>query len=73
MPPLKAKEGEGASGSPAPARGENRRGENGLLENFLDGCGVEEMENVGERKTVLIAERNVEAVVRGGGLQFEIE
>ena len=31
------------------------------------------MEDVGERETVLLAERNVEAVVGGGGLQFEIE
>ncbi len=31
------------------------------------------MKNVGERKAVLLAERNIQAVVRGGGLQFEIE
>ena len=47
--------------------------EHGLLEHCLDAGGVEEMKNVGERKAVLLAERNVQAVVRGGSLQFEIE
>src|SRR5271170_7810820 len=31
------------------------------------------MKDVAERKAVLIAERNVQAVVRGGGLQLEVE
>src|SRR5712664_646502 len=31
------------------------------------------MEDVSERKTVLLAKRNIQAVVRGGGLQLEIE
>ncbi len=34
---------------------------------------MQKMENVGQRKAVLLRERNVQAVVGGGGLQFEIE
>src|SRR6266403_1109837 len=40
---------------------------------MLHGIGMEEMEDVVERKTVLLAERNVQAVVSCGSLQFKIE
>ena len=71
---LKTQQRERAAGVPAPAHSEQRRGKHGLFEDGLDAIpGCEEVENVGERKTVLFAERNVEAVVGGGGLQFKIE
>ena len=70
---LKTKQRKRAAGVPAPARGEKRRGEHGLFEHVAHGLRVREIGNVGEREAVLLAERDVEAVVGGGGLQFEIE
>ena len=71
---LKAQQGEGAVGVPAKAGGEDgRAGEHGLLKNVLDGFGLEEVEDVGEREAVLLGKRDVDAVVGGGGLQFEVE
>ena len=70
---LKTQQRERAAGGPAPAHAEKRRGQHGLLEHGLDRLRGEKMENVGERKAVLFAERDVQAVVGGGGLQFEIE
>src|SRR5690348_7527816 len=34
---------------------------------------MQETENVGERKTVLLAERDVQSVVGGGSLEFKVE
>ena len=31
------------------------------------------MKDIGQRKTVLLAERDIQAVVGGGGLQLKIE
>ncbi len=39
----------------------------------LDGFGLKEVEDIGEREAVLLGERDVDAVVGGGGLQFEVE
>ena len=65
---------ERAAGDPAPARGENRRGEDGLFEHLSRReWRMQKVKNVGQRKTVLFAERNIQAVVRGRGLQLEIE
>src|SRR5258708_13342722 len=62
-----------AASVPPPARGEERRRHHGLLENVLHGIGMEEVEDVGEWEAVLLAERNIQAIVAGGGLQLEIE
>ena len=70
---LKAQQRQRAIGVPAPARAEDRRSQRGLLQNRLHGFGVEEMKNIGQRKAVLLGQRDVEAVVGGRGLQFEIE
>ena len=70
---LKTQQGQGAVRIPAPARGEDRRIERGLLQNRLHGLGLQEMEHIAQRKAVLLGERDVQAVVGGRGLQFEIE
>ena len=71
---LEAEQGERAVGVPAEAGGEDRRaGEHGLLEDVLDGFRLEEVEDIGEREAVLLGEGDVDAVVGGGGLQFEVE
>ena len=62
-----------AVGGPAPAGFEDGRGDGGLFEQFLGGVLGEEVEDVGEREAVLLGEGDVDAVVGGGGLQFEVE
>ena len=57
----------------ASARVKQRRGEHGLLQHFLHGVGVQEMKHVGERKAVLLAQGDIQAVVGGRGLQLKIE
>ena len=42
---LKAQQRQGASGIPAPAHRKQRRGEHGLLQNFLHGLRVQEAKN----------------------------
>ncbi len=44
-----------------------------MLEELAGGEGGEEVEDVGEREAVLLGERDVDAVVGGGGLQLEVE
>ena len=48
-------------------------GDGGLFEEFFGGVFGEELEDVGEREAVLLGEGDVDAVVGGGGLQFEVE
>src|SRR6266852_5349584 len=69
----KTKQGQRAPGIPAPARGEERRSQHGLLQNGPDGIGMEKMKDVGEREAVLFAQRDIQAVVGGRSLEFEIE
>ena len=45
----------------------------GLLEEVLCGVLAEELEDVGEWEAMLLGERDVDAVVGGGGLQLEVE
>src|SRR5215471_19211780 len=73
FPVAKAQQGQRAAGVPTPTRGEKRRCKNGLLEDASQGIGVEKMKDVGERETVLLAQRNIQPIVSGGGLQLEIE
>ncbi len=70
---LHAEELEGAAGGPAPAVLEDGRGDGGLLEELAGGVFGEELEDVGEREAVLLGERDVDAVVGGGGLELEVE
>jgi hypothetical protein len=58
---------------PAPARLEDRRSDGGLFQQLLRGVLGEEVEDVGEREAVLLGEADVDAVVGGRGLQFEVE
>ena len=44
-----------------------------MLEEFAGGEGGEEVEDVGEGKAVLLGEGDVDAVVGGRGLEFEVE
>ena len=58
---------------PSPAELEDRDGQQCLFEQVASVVGSEHSEEALKRKTVLRAEREDEAVVIGGGLQFEIE
>ena len=53
-----------------PKMGEAKRR---LFENRLHRFGVQEMEDVSQRKAVLLGQGDVQAVVGGGSLQFKIE
>ena len=68
-----AQDRQRARGIPAPARGEHRRIQQGLRQHVFDGLRLQELEDQFERKGVLLGERDVDAVVGGGGLQLEIE
>src|SRR5262249_5372051 len=70
---LEAQQGERARGVPAPARFKDRRWQGGLLQDRLHRLRLQKLEYVGEREAVLLRERDVQAVVGGGGLQFKIE
>src|SRR5689334_10560581 len=70
---LKTEKREGARRVPAPTRAKNRRRQNGLLEYLLDRGFMQKAENIRQGETVALAERNVDAVVSGGGLQLQIE
>ncbi len=70
---LKSQQRQRAIGVPAPAGAEDRRSQRGLFQDRLHRFGIEEMKNIGQRKAVLLGQRDVQAVVGGGGLQFEIE
>ena len=45
----------------------------GLFEELLCGVFGEELEDVSKREAVLFGERDVDAVIGGSGLQFEVE
>ena len=70
---LKTQKRERAVSVPTPARAEDRRSQGGLLEDRLNGFGIQEMKNVSERKTVLLRQRNVQAIVGGRSLELKIE
>src|SRR5262245_44622153 len=60
-------------GIPAPASFEQGRQQRGLLQDFFDRVFVQEIEDVSQREAVLLGQRNVDSVVGGCGLQFEVE
>ena len=68
-----ARDGQGARGVPAPAGDEHGGGQHGLREHVLHGAGAQKFEDDFEREGVLLAEREHDAVIGGGGLQLEIE
>ncbi len=70
---LHAKKLQGAAGGPAPAVLEDGRGDGGLFEEIARGVFGEELKDIGEREAVLLGERDVDAVVGGGGLELEVE
>src|SRR6266550_7281602 len=70
---LKSQEGEGAICIPAPPGGKDWRSARRLYKDVLHSFGTQEMKNVGQRKAVLLGECDVDTVIRGRGLQFEIE
>ena len=68
-----AKELQTAASGPAPAVFEDRGGDGGLFEELFCGVFGEELEDVAEGEAVLLGKGDVDAVVGGGGLQFEVE
>src|SRR5580692_3767787 len=70
---LKTQQRESAIRIPAPAGAEYRRSQSGLLEDRLNRLRIQKMKNVGQRKTVLLGQRDVQSIVCGRSLQFEVE
>ena len=56
------------AGHPSPSSGENRRVQNRLLQQMLHGFRLQKMKHIFQRKAVLLAERNIQAVVNGSRL-----
>src|SRR5579862_897880 len=73
LSPAEAQQRQGASGVPAPARGEKWRSQHRLLKNRSGRIRMEKMKNVGQGKAVLLAQRNVQAIVSSRGLQLKIK
>ncbi len=69
----KAQQRQRARRVPAPARFEDRRRQRRLLQNRLHGFGMQEMKDIGQRKAVLLGQRDVQPVVGRRRLQFEVE
>ena len=70
---LKSRQGQRPGGVPSPARGEQGSRQRGLFQQVTRSGRREETKNARQREAVLLAERKDNAVVRGGGLQFEVE
>src|ERR1041385_1690403 len=62
-----------AIGVPSPPRLQQRGEQRGLLQDFLYRILMQEVENIGERKAVLLSQRNVYAVVCSCSLQLKVE
>ena len=58
---LKAQQGKGAVGVPAPARAENGGSQRRLLQQGLHGLRGQEVKDIGKRKAVLLGQRDVQA------------
>ena len=69
----KACQRQGPRCIPAPARSEDRRSQRGLFQDAPNRLRSQEVEDVGERETVLLAKRDVQAVFGRSGLQFKVE
>ena len=68
-----AQDGEGPRCIPSPARREHRRIEQRLSEDVLHCCDIQEFENQLERETMLLAQRDDDAVVCRSRLKLEVE
>ena len=73
LAPARAQGDERSGEVPSPARGEERRWQDGLLEGVLDRLGSEEPRHVREREAVLRPEREDDGVVVRRRLQLEVE
>ncbi len=73
LPLLHAQQLQAATGGPAPSILEQRRRNAGLLQQLARGELGEVLEDVTQRKTVLLGERYVDAVIRCRCLQLEVE
>jgi len=58
---------------PAPARGEDGRSERRLLQNLLHRFCLQIVEDIAQRKTVLLGQCDVQSIIGCCGLQFEIK
>ena len=65
---LEAQQGERAICIPAKTGSEDGREQRGLLQNIFHRLRRKEVEDVAQRKTVLLGQRNVEPVIGGRGL-----
>ena len=70
---LKTQQRQRAIGVPAPASAEDGRSQRSLFQNRLHCLRTQKMKNVSQRKTVLLGQRDVQAVVRSRSLQLEIK
>src|SRR5208282_2098009 len=70
---LKTQQSQRARCIPAPARSKNWRSERRLLEDRGHGLRSQKVKNIGQRKTVLLGQRDVQSVIGGRRLQFEVK
>ena len=70
---LKTEQRERAVRVPPPACGEDRRVERRLFQNRLHSCRLQKVEDISQRKTMLLSQRDVQTVVRSRGLQLEVK
>src|SRR5579863_717279 len=70
---VETEEGQSAASVPAPASAKEWGGKRGLLENRLHSFCVQEMKHVGQWKTMLLGQSNIQAIVSSCCLQFEVE
>jgi len=73
FPTLKAQQSQRPVRIPSPARAKNRRIQRRLLQNRLHRFGLQKMKYVAQGKAVLFGQRDVNAVIGGGGLQLEVK
>ena len=70
---LEAQQRQRAVGVPAPARGEDGRSQRRLLQHFLHRLGLQVVEDVAERKAVLLGQGDVQPVVGCCSLQLKVK
>src|SRR6476660_1874347 len=66
-------QGQSAVRVPAPTRFQQWREQRRLLQNFFHRVLMQEVKNIGQRKAVLLSQRNVYAIVCCGCLQLKVE
>src|SRR5439155_8222895 len=68
-----AQQSKGTVSVPAPARLKQRRQQGCLLQNFFHGIFMQEVEDISQRKAVLLGECDVQSVINSAGLQCKIK